>query len=112
RSSLLPDQRRLSFRQPCEVLQSTDVVTPSVAGKHLGNIRGCASARPRVSLSIAPNRQTAGVTIPRKPPSMKLILWDELHVSIYGPSDIRNNSVARECVENLRTGLAKSSENA
>ena len=39
--------------------------------------------------------------MPRKPPPAKLILWDELHVSLYGPSDIRNNSVARGCVQDL-----------
>ncbi len=38
--------------------------------------------------------------MPRKTPP-KLILWDELHVSLYGPSDILNNSVARGCVEKL-----------
>ena len=38
--------------------------------------------------------------MPRKTPP-KLILWDELHVSLYGPYDIRNNSVARGCVQNL-----------
>jgi len=35
----------------------------------------------------------------RKPPP--LVLWDELHVSIYGPSDIRNDSVARGRVQDL-----------
>ena len=39
--------------------------------------------------------------MPRKIPSTKLILWDETHVSLYGPSDIRNNNVARGSVEKL-----------
>ena len=38
--------------------------------------------------------------MPRNTPP-KLFLWDELHVSLYGPSDILNNSVARGCVEKL-----------
>ncbi len=41
--------------------------------------------------------------MPRKPPPAKLVLWDELHVSLYGPADIRNDSVARRGVEKLMT---------
>jgi hypothetical protein len=41
--------------------------------------------------------------MPRKTPS--LVLWDELHISLYGPSDIRNNSVARRGVEKLMTSF-------
>ena len=37
----------------------------------------------------------------RKPPPAKLVLWDELHVSLYGPSNMRNNGVARRGVEKL-----------
>jgi len=37
----------------------------------------------------------------RNIPSTKLVLWDELHVSLYGPSDIGNNSVVRRRVEAL-----------
>ncbi len=43
--------------------------------------------------------------MPRKPLPETLILWDELHISLYGPSDIRNNSVARRCVEDLMNGF-------
>ena len=43
--------------------------------------------------------------MPRKIPSRKLILWDELHVSLYGPTDIRNDSVARRCVGKLMTSI-------
>jgi hypothetical protein len=39
--------------------------------------------------------------MPRKTPSTKMILWDELHVSLYGPSDIRNDCAARGNVEKL-----------
>jgi hypothetical protein len=39
--------------------------------------------------------------MPTKPPSTKLILWDELHVSLYGPSEIPNNRVVRGCVRDL-----------
>ncbi|HVN82236.1 MAG TPA: hypothetical protein VMW38_24845 [Terriglobia bacterium] len=39
--------------------------------------------------------------MPRTTPSTKLVLWDELHISLYGPSDIRNDSVARRGVEKL-----------
>jgi hypothetical protein len=45
--------------------------------------------------------------MPRKTPSTKLVLWDELHVSLYGPSNIRNNSVARRSVENLMGGFGQ-----
>jgi len=37
--------------------------------------------------------------MPRKTPP--LVLWDELHVSLYGPSDIRNNRTIRRRVNNL-----------
>ena len=37
--------------------------------------------------------------MPRKTPSTKLFLWDEIHVSLHGPSGIRNNIVARRNVE-------------
>jgi len=39
--------------------------------------------------------------MPRKTASTKLILWDELHVSLYGPSDIRNDTGVRGCVRDL-----------
>ena len=39
--------------------------------------------------------------MPRKTPSTKLILWDELHLSLYGPADIRNDRGVRGCVRDL-----------
>jgi hypothetical protein len=39
--------------------------------------------------------------MPRKTPSTKLILWDELHVSLYGPSDIQNERGVRGSVRDL-----------
>jgi hypothetical protein len=45
--------------------------------------------------------------MPKKIPPAKLVLWDELHVSLYGPSDIRNNSVARRGVKKLMTSFRR-----
>ena len=39
--------------------------------------------------------------MPRNTPSTKLILWDELHVSLYGPSDIQHDRAVRSSVRDL-----------
>ena len=39
--------------------------------------------------------------MPRKTPSTKLILWDDLHVSLYGPSDLQNEKAVRRRVRDL-----------
>ena len=39
--------------------------------------------------------------MPRKTPSTKLILWDDLHVSLYGPSDIHDDRAVRRHVRDL-----------
>ena len=39
--------------------------------------------------------------MPRKTLSTKLILWDELHLSLYGPSDIQNDRAVRRHVRDL-----------
>ena len=39
--------------------------------------------------------------MPRKTPPTKLILWDELHVSLYGPGDIHVDRAVRRHVRDL-----------
>jgi len=45
--------------------------------------------------------------MPRKTPSKRLILWDGLHVSLYGPSDIRNARAVRGSVRDLLKGFGE-----
>jgi hypothetical protein len=45
--------------------------------------------------------------MPRKTPSKKLILWDDLHVSLYGPSDIQNDRAVRGCVRDLMSSFGE-----
>jgi hypothetical protein len=40
-------------------------------------------------------------------PPAKLMFWDDLHVSIYGPSDVQNYRVARRRVEALMSNFCK-----
>jgi hypothetical protein len=44
--------------------------------------------------------------MPRKTPSRKLILWDDLHVGLYGPPpDIPNDRAVRRCVLDLMSSF-------
>ena len=45
--------------------------------------------------------------MPSKTPSTKLILWDELHVSLYGPADIQNDRAVRGCVQDLMNSFGE-----
>jgi hypothetical protein len=45
--------------------------------------------------------------MPRKPPSTTLILWDELHVSLYGPSDMRNDRAIQRSVRDLMNSFGE-----
>ena len=45
--------------------------------------------------------------MPRKTPSTKLILWDELHVSLYAPSDIQNDRVVRSHARDLMNSFGE-----
>jgi hypothetical protein len=45
--------------------------------------------------------------MPRKPPSTKLILWDELHVILYGPSDTPNDRGVRGYVQDLMNSFGE-----
>jgi hypothetical protein len=39
--------------------------------------------------------------MPANMPSTKPILWDDLHISLYGPAYIRNDRAVRSCVRTL-----------
>ena len=45
--------------------------------------------------------------MPRKTPSTKLILWDELHVSLYAPFDIQNDKAVRRHVRDLMNSFGE-----
>ena len=45
--------------------------------------------------------------MPRKTPSTKLILWDDLHVSVYGPYDIHDDRAVRRRVRDLMNSFGK-----
>ena len=45
--------------------------------------------------------------MPTKTPSTKLILWDDLHVSLYGPADIQNDRTVRRHARDLMNSFAE-----
>lgn len=45
--------------------------------------------------------------MPRKTPTANLVFWDELHVSLYGPSNVENYRMTRRHVEALLNSFGK-----